>query len=43
MDFLTGIAYWGILLLIIVNAILVSRMEIKIDEENHLESESKRE
>ena len=31
MDFLTGLAFWGILVLVIVNAIFVSRLEIQID------------
>ncbi len=33
MDFLTGLPYWGILVIVILNAILVSRMDIKINEE----------
>jgi len=33
MDFLTAMAYWGIVLLIIVNAFLVSRMQIRIDDD----------
>jgi hypothetical protein len=40
MDFLTAMAYWGILLLIIVNAILVSRMEITIHDDESQESEA---
>lgn len=32
MDFLTAFPYWGIMLVIIVNAIIVSRMDIRIDE-----------
>jgi len=31
MDFPTAMAYWGIILLIIVNAILVSKMDVRID------------
>jgi hypothetical protein len=34
MDFLTGMAYWGILVLVIVNAIFVARMDVKIDPED---------
>ena len=34
MDFLTAMAYWGIILLIIVNAILVSKMDIKIETDD---------
>ncbi len=33
MDFLTGMAYWGIILLAIVNAIIVSRMKVVIHGE----------
>ena len=33
MDFLTAFPYWGILVIIIINAILVSRMKISIQEE----------
>ena len=34
MDFLTGAAYWGILLLVIANAILVARMDVDIGDED---------
>ena len=30
MDFLTGMAYWGILILVLANAILVSRMNVSV-------------
>ncbi len=30
-DFLTGLPYWGILVLVIVNAVIVSRMDIVIE------------
>ena len=33
MDFLTAAAYIGILVLILLNALLVSRMEIRINDE----------
>jgi hypothetical protein len=33
MDFWTAAAYWSILLLIILNTILVSRMDIQIDDD----------
>jgi|TARA_Y100000310_G_scaffold107696_1_gene106103 hypothetical protein len=33
MDFLTGLPYWGIVVLVIVNAIIVSRMDIRIDDD----------
>ena len=36
MDFLTGMAYWGIIVLVILNAVVVSRMKVEIrdDESN---------
>jgi len=37
MDFFTAVAYWGIILLIIGNAVLVSRMEIRIDDDENQE------
>lgn len=33
MDFLTGMAYWGILVLALVNALIVWRMKVDIGEE----------
>ena len=33
MDFLTAFPYWAILLIVIVNAIVVSRMDIQIKDE----------
>ena len=33
MDFLTGMGYWGIIALAIINAIIVSRMKIVIHGE----------
>ncbi len=33
MDFLTGLPYWGIIVVIIVNTIIVSRMDIHIEQE----------
>ncbi len=33
MDFLTGMAFWGILLLVIVNAIIVLNMKVDIGKE----------
>jgi len=33
MDFLTSFPYWGILVLVILNAIIVSRMTIIVEEE----------
>jgi hypothetical protein len=38
MDFWTAMAYWGILVLIILNTILVSRMEIKVDDDESCDS-----
>ena len=34
MDFLTGLAYWGILLLVVVNAVVVLRMKVRVDLEH---------
>jgi hypothetical protein len=33
MDFLTGMAYWGILLLVLINALWVSKMRVEIHRE----------
>jgi hypothetical protein len=43
MDFLTGMAYWGIILLAVINAIVVSRMKIVIrgEEEGDDEKEGR--
>ena len=32
MDFLTGFPYWGIVLLTVINALLVYRMDITIED-----------
>jgi hypothetical protein len=32
-DFLTGLPYWGIIVVIILNAIIVLRMDINVGEE----------
>lgn len=32
MDFMTGLPYWGILVLVIINALLVMRMNVEIEE-----------
>ena len=32
MDFLTAFPYWGILVLIVVNALIVMRMDVRIDD-----------
>lgn len=32
MDFMTSLPYWGILVLVIINAILVMRMNVEIEE-----------
>lgn len=32
MDFLTSLPYWGILVLVIINAVLVMRMNVEIEE-----------
>lgn len=34
MDFLTGMAYWGIIVLVIINALIVSRMNVTFDDED---------
>ncbi len=33
MDFLTAFPYWGILVIVLVNALLVRRMKIEIDQD----------
>jgi|TARA_B100001750_G_C14902129_1_gene300378 hypothetical protein len=33
MDFLTGFPYWGILIIIIINALIVSRVDVSFEEE----------
>ncbi|HNT58013.1 MAG TPA: hypothetical protein PKL99_09025 [Syntrophales bacterium] len=33
MDFLTGAAYWGIAVLVIVNAVIVMKMKVDVGEE----------
>lgn len=42
MDFLTGMAYWGLIVLIIINTIIAVRMKIEIpkDEEEATEKET---
>jgi len=32
MDFLTGLPYWGIIVIVVLNAIMVSQMDISIDD-----------
>lgn len=34
MDFLTGMAYWGIIVLVVLNAIIVSRMTVDIHDDD---------
>ncbi|HVO66830.1 MAG TPA: hypothetical protein VMT12_10130 [Syntrophales bacterium] len=41
MDFLTGMSYWGIILLAIINAIIVSRMKIVFHGEEEDEEEKR--
>ncbi|MDA1076091.1 MAG: hypothetical protein O3A63_15225 [Proteobacteria bacterium] len=31
-DFLTGLPYWGIIVIVVINAIIVARMDIQVDE-----------
>lgn len=33
MDFLTGMAYWGILVLVMINAMVVTRMKVEVYRE----------
>tara|TARA_Y100001947_G_scaffold15728_1_gene11534 strand:- start:1801 stop:1917 length:117 start_codon:yes stop_codon:yes gene_type:complete len=33
MDFLTSFPYWGILIIILINALIVSRMDVSLEEE----------
>lgn len=40
MDFLTGMAYWGIIVLVIVNAVIVSRMKVVIHDDTPSEADS---
>ncbi|MEM7372937.1 MAG: hypothetical protein AAF587_30225 [Bacteroidota bacterium] len=35
MDFLTTFPYWGILLIVLANALIVARMDIRINEQEH--------
>ena len=39
MDFLTGAAYWGILLLVVANAVLVARMRVDIGDDESTDRE----
>ena len=39
MDFLTAFPYWGIIVVIAVNAVIVSRMTIRISEQPEDEEE----
>jgi hypothetical protein len=32
-DFLTGLPYWGIIVVIVLNTIIVSRMDIEVSEQ----------
>ena len=38
MDFLTGMAYWGIIVLVIVNGIIVSRMDVTVHDDDNEDS-----
>ncbi len=33
MDFLTGMAYWGIILLVVINAVIVWKMKISLPDD----------
>jgi hypothetical protein len=39
MDFLTGMAYWGIIVLVIVNGIIVSRMDVTVHDDDNEDGE----
>jgi hypothetical protein len=41
MDFMTGMGYWGIILLAIINAIIVSRMKIVFHGEEEDDEEKR--
>ncbi len=43
MDFLTGMAYWGILVLVVVNAIIVSRIKVNIHDDRSDEESTRSE
>jgi hypothetical protein len=34
MGFLTSFPYWGIIVLVVLNAIIVTRMDIRVDDED---------
>ena len=34
MDFLTGMAYWGIIVLVVLNGIIVSRMKVEVHDDD---------
>jgi hypothetical protein len=42
MDFLTGMGYWGIILLAVLNAIIVSRMKVVIHGEEKGDDEKRK-
>jgi hypothetical protein len=33
MDFLTSFPYWGIIVLVVLNALIVTRMNIRVDDD----------
>ena len=39
MDFWTAFPYWGIFIIVIANAFLVSKMTVRIDEDENLTPE----
>lgn len=43
MDFLTGMAYWGILVLVVVNAAIVSMIKVDIHDDHDEEKSSRSE
>lgn len=42
MDFLTGMAYWGIILLVVINAVVVRKMKISLPGEEKESDKTKR-
>ena len=39
MDFMTSAAYWGIAVLVIVNGVIVLRMEVDINDDGEAETD----
>jgi len=39
MDFLTGMAYWGIIVMVVINGIIVARMDVTVDDDEEQDGE----